>query len=105
MLNNDILVKIYKPTKSAMQSGVQKYSMWKVEFCPANTKYVEPLMQWIGSKDTRQQIHLLFTTKEQAIAYAEKNNFKYILLQERPLQKNLNHMQRILQKLKVYKKI
>ncbi|QXK92365.1 ETC complex I subunit [Neoehrlichia mikurensis] len=82
-----MLVKIYKPTKSAMQSGVQKYSMWKVEFCPANTKYVEPLMQWIGSKDTRQQIHLLFTTKEQAIAYAEKNNFKYILLQERPLQK------------------
>ncbi|KJV69214.1 ETC complex I subunit [Candidatus Neoehrlichia procyonis] len=87
MLNNEILAKIYKPTKSVTQSGTQKSQMWRLEFYPSNTKYIEPLMKWVGSKDTLQQIQLSFTTKAQAIAYAEKNNFKYIILQENFLQK------------------
>ncbi|KYW93727.1 ETC complex I subunit [Ehrlichia ruminantium] len=74
--------KIYRPTKSVMQSGKNKSKTWKLEFGPSNTQYIEPLMQWIGSCDTMQQVSLFFATKEQAIAYANAHNIKHIVLQE-----------------------
>ncbi|CEI84948.1 NADH-ubiquinone oxidoreductase [Ehrlichia minasensis] len=73
--------RIYKPTKSAMQSGDNKSKIWKLEFEPSCTQYIEPLMKWTGSHDTRQQIRLFFKTKELAIAYAIAHNIDYIVLQ------------------------
>ncbi|KJV65643.1 MULTISPECIES: ETC complex I subunit [Ehrlichia] len=74
--------RIYKPAKSAMQSGSNKSKIWKLEFEPSCTQYVEPLMKWTGSHDTRQQIRLSFKTKELAIAYAITHKIDYILLQD-----------------------
>ena len=72
--------RIYLPTKSAMQSGKGKTEKWVLEFVSQKSKY-NPLMGWESSKDTNSQIKLNFSSKEQAIEYANKNNIKYKLIE------------------------
>ncbi len=72
-------VKIYQPTKTAMQSGRAKTKSWKLEYEPQNASFVEPLMGWIGQIDTLQQIDLWFETKEQAVNYAHENQLTYYI--------------------------
>ena len=75
MLKN-INIIIYQPSRTAMQSGT-KDKLWHIKFPTDQTKFNYGLMGWTGSKDTKQQISLGFATKEQAINFAEKNNWKY----------------------------
>lgn len=70
-------LKIYQPTKTAMQSGRAKTKRWKVEYEPRSGAFVEPLMGWVGQTDTLQQLNLWFDTKEQAIAYADEQGIAY----------------------------
>tara|TARA_Y100001949_G_scaffold84273_1_gene71194 strand:+ start:215 stop:502 length:288 start_codon:yes stop_codon:yes gene_type:complete len=72
--------KIYKPSKTAMQSGYRKSKNWILEFDTLDTK-ISPLMGWESSLDTMSEIKLEFSTKEQAINYAEKNNIAYYVLE------------------------
>ena len=72
--------KIYKPTKSAMQSGKGKTKIWLIEFETKNTG-INPLMGWESSNDTMSEVKLEFTTKDQAINYAKKNNIEYNLIE------------------------
>lgn len=64
--------RIYKPTRTAMQSGVAKTKRWVLEHDQSEARRVEPLMGWTSSGDTRQQVRLFFTTKEEAVAYATR---------------------------------
>ena len=73
-------VKIYKPTKTAMQSGKKNTKKWLIEFDTFNSE-VSPLMGWISSKDTMSEVKLEFDTKDQAINYAKKNNLNYYVLE------------------------
>ena len=50
-------VRIFKPAKTAMQSGVGKTKEWLLESEPT-PKQVDPLMGWTGSRDTMQQVQL-----------------------------------------------
>jgi hypothetical protein len=68
--------RIYKPTKSAMQSGTGSKKEWLLTYEPVK-KQTDPLMGWVGSADTRSQLRLWFDTKEEAIAYAEKHGVQY----------------------------
>ena len=68
--------KIYKPSKTAMQSGMANTKNWLLEFDTLNTE-IEPLMGWVSSKDTMSEVKLQFDTKEQAINYAKKNDIDY----------------------------
>lgn len=70
-------VRIYKPAKTAMQSGRAKTKKWVLDFEPSARRQVEPLMGWTSSPDTRQQLRLNFETKEEAVAYAEKHGLSY----------------------------
>ncbi len=70
-------VRIYQPTKTAMQSGKARTKKWRMAFDESSPKFVEPLMGWVGMRDTTQQIDLYFDTKEEAIAYADKKGFSY----------------------------
>ena len=72
--------KIYKPTKTAMQSGYRKSKNWILEFDTLDTK-ISPLMGWESSLDTMSEIKLEFSTKEQATNYAKKNNIDYYVLE------------------------
>lgn len=64
--------RIFKRSKSAMQSGKARVDEWVLEFVPAEAKKPDPLMGWAGSGDTRQQVQLTFPDCEAAQAYAEK---------------------------------
>jgi len=68
--------KIYKPAKTAMQSGTRNTKNWILEFESMN-KEINPLTGWISSKDTISEVRMKFSTKELAVAYAKKNNIKY----------------------------
>ena len=42
---------------------------------------VNPLMGWVSSKDTMSEVKLEFSTKEQAINFAKKNNIDYYIVE------------------------
>ncbi len=72
--------KIYKPSKTAMQSGERNTKKWILEFDTLNTG-INPLMGWETSKDTMSEVKLEFSTKDQAINYARKNNIDYYIIE------------------------
>ena len=71
--------KIYRPSKTAMQSGIKKFDKWVIEFVTEKTG-INPLMGWESSTDTLNELNLKFSSKESAIEYAKKNKIKYELL-------------------------
>lgn len=77
MSQNKGLARIFQPPKSAMQSGRGKSHVWTLEYAPAEAKLLDPLTGWVGSGDTKRQIHLQFDTREQAVAYAESQGIAY----------------------------
>ena len=78
--------KIYKPTKTAMQSGERNTKKWLLEFDTLNTG-IDPLMGWESSKDTMSEVKLEFSTREQAVNYAKKNNISYYIIE--PQKRNI----------------
>jgi hypothetical protein len=76
--------RIYRPARTAMQSGTAKTRQWVLEFEPTEGKQIEPLMGYTSSADTRRQIRLRFDSREAAIAYAERNGIDYTLFEPHP---------------------
>ena len=72
--------KIYKPTKTAMQSGKGNIKKWLLEFDTLATG-IDPLMGWETSRDTMSEIQLEFSNKDQAINYAKKNSIDYYVVE------------------------
>jgi len=72
--------KIYKPTKTAMQSGDGNSRLWILEFDSLNTT-TNPFMGWETSDDTMSEIKLEFPTKDNAINYAMKNNIDFYVVE------------------------
>ncbi len=70
--------KIYKPTRTAMQSGKRNTKNWLLKFDTLDNS-IDPLMGWESSKDTMSEVKLEFSTKDQAINYAKKNNIDYYI--------------------------
>ena len=68
--------KIYKPSKTAMQSGIKKFDKWIIEFITKDPG-INPLMGWESSTDTLSELKLEFATKELAIEYANKNKIDF----------------------------
>ena len=77
-------VRIFKPAKTAMQSGEARTKESILEFEPAAPRSVDPLMGWTSSSDTRAQVRLEFDTKEEAIAYATREGLAYTLIEPKP---------------------
>ena len=74
--------KIYKPSKTATQSGLKKYDKWILEFITNDTS-INPLMGWESSDDTNSELNLEFTSKELAISYANKNKIDFELIESK----------------------
>ncbi len=77
--------RIYRPARNAMQSGKGKAEAWILEFEALAPRGREPLMGWTSSGDMRQQLRLEFDSKEQAIAYAEREGLAYTVAPEAPV--------------------
>lgn len=65
--------RIYKPSKTAMSSGLAKTKSWVLEFIQETTSEIDPLMGWTSSGDTQSQVTLKFGSKEAAIDYAREH--------------------------------
>ena len=69
--------RIYQPAKGATQSGLARTKLWRLDYEPAEAREIEPLMGWTSSGDMQQQVTLRFDSKEEAIAYAEREGIPY----------------------------
>jgi hypothetical protein len=73
--------RIFKPAKTAMQSGAAKTKLWLLEYEPEAPRQVEPLMGWTSSADMKQQIRLRFESKEEAIAYCARHGIPFQVIE------------------------
>ncbi|WP_265515521.1 ETC complex I subunit [Nitratireductor luteus] len=71
--------RIYSPARNAMQSGTAKSGHWVLEFEPEAPRKIDPLMGYTSSSDMKSQVRLTFATKEEAVAYAQKNGIAFRL--------------------------
>ena len=69
--------RIYRPAKTAMQSGQAKTREWVLDYEPEEPRVVESLMGWTSSGDMKSQVRLQFATREEAVAYAERHGIPY----------------------------
>ncbi len=75
-------VKIYKPGRNAMQSGLAKTDQWILEYETETPRLPEDLMGWVSSGDTLGQVRLKFNTAEDAINFAQGKGWAYTVSPE-----------------------
>ena len=79
-----MVARIYKPAKTAMQSGPARTKDWVLEHEIEAPREIDPLMGWTSSRDMKQQLRLSFESKDEAVAYAERNGIPYRLAEPQP---------------------
>ena len=73
-------VRIFKPTKTAMQSGRRNTKHWVLEYEQASRREPDPLMGWSSAHDTLNEVRLHFATLEEAVGFAEKRGLDYVVI-------------------------
>jgi hypothetical protein len=73
--------RIYRPAKTAMQSGRAKTQKWVLDYEEASRRLPDPLMGWSSARDTLNQVRLRFDTLDEAIAFAKKNALDYTVVE------------------------
>jgi hypothetical protein len=81
--------RIYRPARTATQSGHANAKHWVLEFEPAEPRQIDPLMGWTGSGDMTSQVRLNFATKEEAVAYAGKNGLSFRIEESKPVPRKI----------------
>ena len=82
-----MLARIFRPARSAMQSGKARTRTWTLEFVPASARLSDPLMGWTTSTDMKGQVRLAFDTREEAVAYARRHGIAFEVLAEKDAKK------------------
>ncbi|MBS0361145.1 MAG: ETC complex I subunit [Proteobacteria bacterium] len=82
-----MLARIFRPAKTAMQSGKAKTHDWVLEFEPADARRQDPLMGWTQTADTEGQVRLSFETKEEAVRYADQHGIAFQLVDPKPVKR------------------
>ena len=78
------LARIYRPSKTAMQSGRRQTRKWLLEFEPATRRDPDPLMGWSSARDTLNEVKIHFATLEEAVAFATKHGLDYTIIEPHP---------------------
>ena len=77
-----MLARIYRPSKTAMQSGRAKATDWVLEFEPKDARRSDPLMGWTVTSDTESsQVKLTFESRDEAVRYAEAHGIAFQLIE------------------------
>ena len=82
-----MLARIFRPAKTAMQSGKANTKEWVLEFAPASARVSDPLMGWTVSTDMNGQVRMLFDTRDEAVAYAQRHGIAFELLPEKEVKR------------------
>lgn len=72
-----MFARIYRPAKTAMQSGQARTKDWVLEFAPEQGKRIDPLMGWAGGASTLDQVRLRFESREAAVDYARRHGIPF----------------------------
>lgn len=74
-------VRIYQPAKTTMQSGRGKTKRWILEYDLESKRQPEPLMGWVASGDTLNQVKLGFDTVDEAVAFAKHKGWAHEVIE------------------------
>lgn len=82
-------VRIFKPAKSAAQSGRARTHEWLLEPELLTPRVPESLMGWVSAGDTLSELRdrMHFSSPEEAIAFARRNGWEYVM--EEPAERNI----------------
>ena len=72
--------RIYRPSKTAMQSGRAQSRRWILEYEPATPHRPDPLMGWATAEDTLNEVQLHFDTQDEAVAFAGRLGLDYTVI-------------------------
>jgi hypothetical protein len=72
-----MVARIFKPARTATQSGRAKIARWQLDYEPEAPLLVSPLMGYTSSADMKREIKLSFATLDEAIGYAERHDIPY----------------------------
>ncbi|XP_059177190.1 NADH dehydrogenase [ubiquinone] iron-sulfur protein 4, mitochondrial-like isoform X2 [Physella acuta] len=75
-------VRIFVPARNAMQSGSYNTRRWRMEF-DERERWENPLMGWISTGDPLSNTEVNFCSKEDAIAFCEKNGWSWFVEEEK----------------------
>ena len=75
------LARIYRPSKTAMQSGRAQTHKWLLEYEPATRRTPDPLMGWSSAEDTLNEVRMRFATLDEAVAFATKRELDYTIIE------------------------
>lgn len=81
--------RIYKPARSATQSGTARTKSWVLEFPNEAGRDIDPLMGWTSSADTQAQVRLRFASKEAALDYAREHGIDAVVTEPHPRKPNI----------------
>lgn len=81
--------RIYKPARTAMQSGTARTKQWVLEYAPASPREVDPLMGWTSSDDMLSQVKLRFDSKEAALDYARDHGIDAVVQEPKRRKANI----------------
>lgn len=76
--------RIFRPSKSATQSGKARTRQWLLVFERERPRTIDPLMGWTSSDDMANQVRLAFDTREEAIEYANLKGIAFDLIEDAP---------------------
>ena len=75
------LARIYRPSKTAMQSGRGQTRKWLLEYEPATRRTPDPLMGWSSARDSLNQVRVRFLMLDEAVAFAKKLGLDYTIIE------------------------
>ncbi|XP_012944639.1 NADH dehydrogenase [ubiquinone] iron-sulfur protein 4, mitochondrial [Aplysia californica] len=75
-------VRIFVPAANAMQSGTFNPRRWRMEF-DERQRWENPLMGWSSTGDPLSNTEVNFMSKEDAIAFCEKNGWDWFIEAEK----------------------
>jgi hypothetical protein len=79
------VARISELDRRTTQSGRANAGLWLLEFERTEGQRPDPLTGWNGSGDTKTQVRLTFRSRDEAIAYAERNAIAYHIVPATPV--------------------
>lgn len=83
------IARISELDRRTTQSGRANAGLWLLEFERKEGQRADPLTGWAGSGDTNTQVKLTFRTRDEAVAYAERNAIPYHIVPATPVKLKL----------------
>lgn len=83
------VARIVEEQRKTTQSGKARVGSWTLEFERTEGQRPDPLTGWAGSGDTKTQVRLVFDSREEAVAFAERKGLEVHIVPAPPVKLKL----------------